>query len=232
MIKNTLAYVYRLQTKIEENPKKLLHVVALLVLLLAIYLVPIGVIVWLAEEVVEGEPLAFDAFILTWIQEQQTPAATTFFQIFTELGGVYVLGGTVVATVAICWVRGYKKAAVMVGASVGGAAGINLVLKSLFQRDRPDFWQHLVTETGYSFPSGHAMASAAITLSVLFLLWRTRFRLLAVAIGGVYLLLIGISRMYLGVHYPTDIITGWFVSFIWVSVVALVLYGRTLIRKR
>lgn len=232
MIQNTLDYIRRLQLNLEKNPKKVFHLVGVLGLLLTVYLVPLSVIVWLAEEVVEGEPLMFDTFILTWIQQQHTPAASTFFQVLTEFGGVYILTATVVAITIGCWIRGYKKAAITVGTSVGGAALINLVLKGIFQRNRPDLWQHLVTETSYSFPSGHAMASAALTFSVLFLLWRTRFRWLAVTVGGIYLLLIGISRMYLGVHYPTDIIAGWSVSFIWVSVVVLVLYGRTSIRKR
>lgn len=232
MVHKVLDFIRQMQTAVGEYPPSFYRATILLALLLAVYLVPVSLFAWLVEEVIEGETLAIDGLILGWIHLQQTPAATAFFQIITEFGGVYILGMAVVAIMAWCWIQGRKKAALMVGVSVGGAAVINLVLKAIFQRDRPDLWQHLITETGYSFPSGHAMASAALVFSCVFLVWRTRFRWLGLVAGGTYMILVGISRMYLGVHYPSDIITGWCVSFIWVSLVALLLYSYSLERQR
>lgn len=202
-----------------------------LIVLFVLYMLPVILVVWLAEEVVEGEPLGFDKLAMLWIKQQHSPVLTTFFRIITEFGGLFLLGSITILVTLLYWLKKRRKAALFVATSVGGAALINLILKSIFQRDRPDFWQHLVQESGYSFPSGHAMASAAFAFSLIFLLWRTRFRWYAVVGGGVYLLLIGVSRMYLGVHYPTDIVTGWCVSFIWVSLVALMIYEYTAIKR-
>jgi undecaprenyl-diphosphatase len=80
----------------------------------------------------------------------------------------------------------------------------------------------VITETGYSFPSGHAMLSSALILSVVFIIWKTRFRWVGVIIGAILIGLIGLSRVYLGVHFPTDIVAGWSVSFVWVFIVLVV----------
>ena len=80
-----------------------------------------------------------------------------------------------------------------------------------------------MTENGYSFHSGHAMASMALSASVIFLLWKTKYRLLAIIIGALYILTIGLTRMYLGEHYPSDILAGWLISLAWVVLVAFIL---------
>ena len=110
---------------------------------------------------------------------------------------------------------------------VGGAALLNMVLKLIFERPRPDLWEQLIIETSFSFPSGHAMASSALAFSVIAIAWNTRFRWYAVGVGVLFMLVIGFSRLYLGVHYPTDVLAGWFVSGAWVLLVALVVYVQT-----
>ncbi|MGZ4163858.1 MAG: phosphatase PAP2 family protein [Tumebacillaceae bacterium] len=106
-------------------------------------------------------------------------------------------------------------AAVMVGTVV-----MNQVLKALFHRARPDIHQ-IVTETGYSFPSFHSMGSFALYGILTFLLWRhikTGFgRGLMIVVGFVLTVMIGISRIYLGVHYVSDVVGGFLVSGFWLG---------------
>jgi undecaprenyl-diphosphatase len=106
---------------------------------------------------------------------------------------------------------------------IAGAALLNLILKTLFERDRPHLWQWIVHESSYSFPSGHATMTAALAFTLMLLAWRTKYRYVAVVGGICYMILIGLTRMYLGVHYPTDILAGWCVSLAWVLIVATVL---------
>ncbi len=109
---------------------------------------------------------------------------------------------------------------ILVVIGVAGAVGLNAVLKAIFERVRPSGWVHLVVENGLSFPSGHAMASSALAISIIYLVWHSRWRNLAVAVGALYMLAVGTSRVYLGVHYPSDVIAGWCVSWLWVATVA------------
>jgi undecaprenyl-diphosphatase len=103
---------------------------------------------------------------------------------------------------------------------------LNLLLKELFGRDRPTLWETLVTEHGFSFPSGHAMASSALGFSIMVTLWNTRFRVPACIVAGFYIVLVGFSRLYLGVHYPTDVLAGWVLSGTWVILMLYVFYPQ------
>ena len=101
---------------------------------------------------------------------------------------------------------------------VGGAAAFDLVSKAFFARPRPTVYAHLVQESNFSFPSGHAMGGIAFFLALHLLLWRTlprRWRWIGV-LGLVLALAIGISRPYLQVHYPSDIVAGWAFGSAWV----------------
>lgn len=230
MVKNLLHRLSSQLRRARTNPRMLPFAVGVLVVLLALYLVPVVIFVELADEVMEGD-LYFDTLAMNWVQTWHSSSATGFFKVITEMGGIFGVGALAVGATLSYWSRGRAKAGLMVAASVGGAAIINVVLKSIFQRDRPDFWEHLVQEAGYSFPSGHAMGSAALAIALMFLLWRTRARWWALGIGASYMILVGLSRMYLGVHYPTDILAGWCVSFLWVSIVAFTLYEYSVFKQ-
>ena len=107
-----------------------------------------------------------------------------------------------------------------------GSRLLNLALKATFERTRPALWTSPAPETSASFPSGHAMGSATFALTAVALSWRTRWRwpVLAACVAGA--VTISSSRMYLGVHYPTDVLAGWLASAAWVSTCWLALAPR------
>jgi undecaprenyl-diphosphatase len=101
--------------------------------------------------------------------------------------------------------------------SVVGAGCLNLLAKLAFGRTRPDLWVSIAPEADYSFPSGHAMATMAMGAAVICLAWPTRQRWVVVALAVPFVIGIGLSRLYLGVHFPSDILGGWCASVAWVS---------------
>lgn len=190
-----------------------------------VFLVPLVFFVMLAEDVVKNEILSFDRPVMMWLHGAATSWLTAAMEVVTQLGGLVLVA--VVATVAavVLWRRGTRRNATLLAAAVIGSTLLNSALKAIFRRSRPDFWEHLVTENSYSFPSGHAMATMALTAAVVVLAWRTKWKWASVAIGALYIMAVGVSRMYLGVHYPSDILAGWSVSVMWVVIVVIVL-GR------
>lgn len=174
---------------------------------------------WLAHEVRGNDTLIFDEWVLWHIHAMSRPGLDTFVRAFTELGGVLFVPAI---TLFVVWyfVKQYSLShGLLILFGVGGSSLLNLVLKSYFSRARPELWDRIVVEHSFSFPSGHAMASAALTASVVAALWYTRHRNRAISLGIVYITGIAFTRMYLGVHYPTDILAGWAVSIAWVCVV-------------
>lgn len=177
----------------------------------------------LVDEVIEGDTLPFDTTILYTIRSLHNHILDLLVPFITEFGGVFGVISIILIVSTVLIVKKYYRKTVYLLYAVGGAALFNIILKLLFQRDRPELWQRIVTENGYSFPSGHAMASMALAASVIILLWKTKYRMVAIIIGGLYILTIGLTRMYLGVHYPSDILAGWLISLAWVVVVTFIL---------
>ncbi|MBA3641315.1 MAG: phosphatase PAP2 family protein, partial [Acidobacteria bacterium] len=137
----------------------------------------------------------------------------------TALGGPTVLGMTVLAIVGFLVLQGmYRHAAFVFLASVGGWM-LNDLLKEVFARPRPQVVPHLRQVMTLSFPSGHALTSAAVYLTLGALLMRVaesrlvKFYCMFIAILAT--LLIGATRVYLGVHYPTDVLAGWLIGISW-----------------
>ena len=137
----------------------------------------------------------------------------------TSLGSPTVLGLAVIAVVGYLLLQGMFRTAVFVFVASTGGWVLNSVLKQVFQRARPIIVPHLADVMSLSFPSGHAMTSAAVYLTLGALLMRvstarfTKFYCMAVAILAT--MLVGLSRLYLGVHYPTDVLAGWLAGLIW-----------------
>ncbi|MFZ1301452.1 MAG: phosphatase PAP2 family protein [Candidatus Microsaccharimonas sp.] len=190
--------------------------------LLAIIFVVAGVLfALLAALVTNGVTDSLDTSVLLWINQHASPALDSLFVIITQFGGFAVVATVgLLITALLLFKKQYLKALFVV-IGLGGAALWSVVFKSIVERVRPDLWESLIHETSLSFPSGHATASMALALVVIMLLWRTRWKKAALIAGTIYVLLIGFSRLYLGVHYPTDILGGWLLSITWVSLAGL-----------
>lgn len=195
----------------------------LLVLGFVTFVIPAILFVALADEVIERETIIVDEAVLRGINMYQSPALDQFVLATTDLGYVWWVGFTTLVIVLACVKYKQYVSALTVIAGVGGSALINLVLKTIFQRDRPQLWERLVTENSFSFPSGHAMASASLAAVIIVILWPTKWRWIAVAGGLIYMVYIGFTRMYLGVHYPTDVVAGWLVTISWVAISTIII---------
>jgi undecaprenyl-diphosphatase len=180
----------------------------------------------IADQVVNDNTKHFDTAILRALRTPgnvNIPVGPPWLE--EVASDVTALGGFTVLTLVTCTVVGYllivKKRHAMwlvLAAAVGGGA-ISTGLKELFHRARPDVVPHLAHVSSASFPSGHSMLSSAIYLTLGALLARlvpkarAKIYCLAVALG--LTLCIGASRVYLGVHYPTDVLAGWMAGGVW-----------------
>ena len=192
----------------------------------------VAAFMWLAVAVANGSIQAVDEAALRLVNGWAGPGLDAFFVTATTLGGVYVVAP--VTALLVTWMI-YKERlrdAIFVLVAIGGAALANSLLKLVFVRSRPDLWDPLVQELTFSFPSGHAAASMAVAVVCVFLAWRTSRRVLVVAVSALYVVLVGLSRMYLGVHYPTDILAGWLLSGVWVATISAAVYGGGLILEK
>ncbi len=156
--------------------------------------------------------------MLKWLYSFSSPVLDTVFQVITFVGGAAFIIPVVLIAAAVLYTKVRRGDALFALFAVGGAAVINALFKLLFARYRPELWEHIVVEHGYSFPSGHAMMSSAAALAVIALLWHTAYRVPAIIAGVTYFILVGLSRLYLGVHYPSDVLAGWCISLVWVLV--------------
>ncbi|HEX2852965.1 MAG TPA: phosphatase PAP2 family protein [Opitutaceae bacterium] len=137
----------------------------------------------------------------------------------TALGGVAVLTLVVIVVVGFLALRGRFRALVLILAATISGVLFTDAMKSVVARDRPQVVPHLVEESSLSFPSGHSMMSSVVYLTLGSLLAQTmarrREKFYIVAVAVLLTLLVGVSRVYLGVHYPTDVLAGWSAGVAW-----------------
>ncbi len=158
----------------------------------------------------------FDSNIQTWVRGGLPAGLTRFFKTITMLGNTPVQA--IIAIVAVIWLylRQYKAEAIFVGAS-GLLASILIVsLKYIYQRQRPSI-THLVHASGYSFPSGHSLGTfmilGAIAIVLAQRLAKKESKIAVYGITGLLIFLVGLSRIYVGVHYLTDVLAGFTLAF-------------------
>ncbi len=147
------------------------------------FLVPWLLFLEMAEEIWEGNGFPGDQALLRFLHAHTTPALDAVAVGLSRAGGPLGASGLAVALGVGLLVARQRRALLFFGGAVGGAQLLNLAAKYLLARARPALWRSLAPETSFSFPSGHAMAAAALAAALGFLLWRTRWRGWAVAAG-------------------------------------------------
>ncbi|WP_293912819.1 phosphatase PAP2 family protein [Deinococcus sp.] len=196
----------------------------LLVLALLIAL-PLALLGNLADGIREGEAFAWER---TLILEIRAGAPSWFRQLALVLSTVGSGSGMIPVTLvllALFW----RKSGVMGRYflfSIAGVMLLNIVTKTFIGRARPHVVDWLWQEGDKSFPSGHATMAAALVVTLVALLWRTAWRWPLIVLGSIYTVLMGVSRVYVGVHYPTDVLGGWALGMAWAAGTALVLWPR------
>jgi undecaprenyl-diphosphatase len=186
------------------------------------------VFIYLAKEVISGDTQEFDEWVLNSLRyswDIKLPIGPTWFTglvtDITALGGATII---VIITAAVVFYlliqKQYQLMWLILIATIGGAL-LSFGLKEIFARERPPLIFHLLTVKSMSFPSGHAMMSSVVYLTQGALLAKTQsnknLRVYILLVAIILVFLIGISRIYLGVHYPTDVLAGWSVGLAWAS---------------
>lgn len=178
-----------------------------------------------AEHVVEGRADRYDMKIFDVVHRIDNPAMHQFMEIITQLGSHAAIG-TAAGLTALAMRRNHRRGdAWTVILSTGGAMVINTFLKNVFQRQRPqELARRIKLPKSHSFPSGHALLSAATYPIVAHhLVQRQSFAVqgLAHTVAGLTILTVGFSRIYFGVHFPSDVLGGFAAGFGWLGLTSL-----------
>lgn len=198
------------------------------VVLLVLLILAIGTwaFIEISDEVIEGDTQAFDKWAIramrrdddasvpigpSWLQEMGRDA--------TALGGTGALVLFTGVVAGYLWIDGKTRMMLFLVASTSTGLAASLGLKGLFARPRPDIVPHLSIVQTSSFPSGHSMLSAVVYLTLGSLLAtvipRTVLKVYVLGVAVLLTVIVGTSRVYLGVHYPTDVLAGWIAGLIW-----------------
>jgi undecaprenyl-diphosphatase len=180
----------------------------------------------LGEDVFHHETSTFDGAVRQWVLAHQSPAAHTFFLWITTVGSVTPMIIVAVIGAAWLWFRGRRHVAATVLVAPAAAVTTYHFVKMLFGRLRPA-GASLLSEHDASFPSAHATTSAAICFTLAYVFWRERQvpGVVALAFAVLVPFLIGSSRVYLDVHWTTDVLGGWSAG-LFIAVLSAILYNR------
>ena len=195
-----------------------------LLLLFLCLLAPLWLFVELADEIHELEDFYFDDALLWHAHALSSPTLDRFFVVVSALGYQWgVVPADIVLTLGLLVARRWREAT-FAGVSLGGSALLNMATKQFFQRDRPALWESIAPEHTFSFPSGHAMGSMTLACVLVLLAWHTRWRWWLALPMAAFTAMVGLSRVYLGVHYPSDILAGWAAAAAWTVVAYLLVF--------
>lgn len=174
----------------------------------------------LTDEVLEGETLRFDEAVLLGVAEWTSPRTDILAPDLTALGGGTVVLALAVVSATLLAVLGRRWYAILICVAVGGGWILSPVLKLLFGRPRPQVVEWRTPHAGQaSFPSGHAIMAMVLYVVLAYIIHRlgnrTSISLAAWIIAALLISVIGVTRIYLGVHYPSDVLAGYAVGFAW-----------------
>ncbi len=186
---------------------------------LALAVLAVILFAWIAEEMMENDTAHFDAFVRAQAHALASPALTRAMQIVTLIGSPIPVAILTVIAAAIFWYQGYLPRAVALGIAVAGAGVLEFALKLCFQRPRPIPYFDIPAPHSYSFPSGHALGAfcfySMLAHEINSVAGRRRLHSVIWLIAVLMVILIGFSRIYLGVHYPSDVVAGYVAGAVW-----------------
>lgn len=191
-----------------------------LVFALGVYLACIMVFYFLARDILQGQNLTLDAVAFTFTDYLTTNTFTTVITVITFFASRnFITAAALTLIFYFLFVRKHKWYSLRVPVIALGSILLNLILKFFFNRPRP-LLPHLVPSSGLSFPSGHAMVSASFYGLLIYLVHRhvthKIWRIVLIILLAIFILLIGFSRVYLHVHYASDVLAGWAAGLLWV----------------
>lgn len=181
----------------------------------------------IAEEALEQESWSFDTSIIGFFKTIESGTLDTIMIVITELGSVWFLTAFSIGTILFLWLRHRDKWGILFFIiAVGGGGLLTTVLKRLYERGRPSINPD-IDAIGFSFPSGHSMGSLIFYGFITYLIVRSRmneiWKGLSISFLAVLVVLIGTSRIYLGAHFPSDVIAGYTAGSIWLLLCILAL---------
>jgi len=212
----------------EEAPKPTPLFEAAVLISLALAVFALFLFAWLGNEVLQGDTQNFDLAIRAWVHRFASPGMTKAMTAISLLGYNILIGELLVAFAFFAWLR-WRRAAVWLAVAMAGSLALDMTLKYAYHRTRPVAYFGTAPHS-YSFPSGHALCSfcfygvlaGLLSARTKSLAWR-----LAIWISAALLVIaIGLSRIYLGVHYPSDVIAGYLAAAVWVSTVIVLDHVR------
>ncbi|GAB2513938.1 phosphatase PAP2 family protein [Lysobacter humi (ex Lee et al. 2017)] len=175
----------------------------------------------LAEEVMDDGPLPFDEPVLRYMHAIAGDRLDRAALVLADVGYAWgVVPADVLLVIALALRRRWRDGA-FAALALAGSGLLNVAAKHVIARPRPNLWTTLASESTYSFPSGHAMGSATLAAVCIVLAWNTRWRWVVLIAGSAFAVMVGLSRVYLGVHYPSDILAGWCAALAWVLICRL-----------
>ncbi|MBT2691021.1 phosphatase PAP2 family protein [Bacillus sp. ISL-47] len=200
--------------------KKIIYIASAAVIL--------GVFLFLFIEIVdelrEKELVRFDEQVINYVQAFISPRLTELMQVITFLGSVKWLAFAVIIGAVLLFIFKKRSLALFMVISSGVGALFNILLKWIFKRERPDI-KPLIEEQGFSFPSGHSMGSfifyGSLAYMIVHLAKRRRWKAAWVLLLSFFIIAIGLSRIYLGVHFPSDVIAGFAAGGVWLTIMII-----------
>ncbi|WP_264738234.1 phosphatase PAP2 family protein [Cytobacillus firmus] len=178
----------------------------------------------IVDELKENELIRFDEAVIQYVQAFISPRLTEYMSVITFLGSVKWLAFSVLMAAVLLFLFKKSSLAWFMVLSSGLGALFNLLLKWIFKRERPDI-RPLIEEQGFSFPSGHSMGSfifyGSLAYMIIHLAKRKRWKTAWTVMLGCFIIMIGLSRIYLGVHFPSDVIAGFAAGGAWLTIMII-----------
>ena len=196
-------------------------------LLLSALAVAVGGLIffgWLTEEMSEGDTRGFDEAVRSFVNQYSSPVLTNVMRIASLLGSTVFLSIFGIVVFITFWLLKWRRAASLLAITMAGASILLFTLKNIFQRIRPQPFFETLLPASYSFPSGHSLLSfcfyGVLAAIITRRIERRLFQVIVWTCAVSLVALIGLSRIYLGVHYPSDVLAGYTAAFVWVIAVA------------